>query len=214
MNMTKYTVNQRIDATVERILPFGVFVRLPNGALGYIRRRELDLDADVEPSEIVQEGQKIQAVVIKTEEADIHVELSRRATLKDPWPEFAQHNHEGDVVRGAVRALHPNGAFVRVQAGVNGFVPLTEIASWQVDKPEDVLWVGDTVETIITNLDTNNQRLTLSIKALMLQRDTIKASSSTVNQPAVKAPMPVPAKPVSPISSETRDQLGTILVVD
>ena len=212
--MTKYTVNQRIDATVERILPFGVFVRLPNGALGYIRRRELDLDADVEPSEIVQEGQKIQAVVIKTEEADIHVELSRRSTLKDPWPEFAQHNHEGDMVRGTVRALHPNGAFVRVQAGVNGFVPLAEIASWQVDKPEGVLWVGDTVETIITNLDTNNQRLTLSTKALMLQRDAIKSPSSAVSQSATKLPMPAQAKRVSPISSVTRDQLGTILVVD
>jgi len=212
--MNKYTVNQQVDAIVERILPFGVFVQLPNGAPGYIRRRELDLDADVEPSEIVREGQKIQAVVIKTEEADTRVELSRRATLKDPWPEFVQHNHEGDVVRGTVRALHPNGAFVRVQAGVNGFVPLAEIASWQVDKPEDVLWVGDTVETIITNLDTNNQRLTLSIKALMLQRDAIKIPSSAVGHSAAKLPIPAPAKPVSPISSVTRDQLGTILVVD
>lgn len=205
---------QSLEVTVERILPFGVFVRLPDSTRGYIRKRELDLDADVEPSEIVQEGQKIQAVVIKTEDADTHVELSRRATLKDPWPEFAQHNHEGDIARGTVRALHPNGAFVRVQAGVNGFVPLAEIAGWQVDKPEDILWVGDTVETIITNLDTNNQRLTLSIKALMLQRDAIKSLSKTVNQPAVKLPMSAPAKPISLISPETRDQLGTILVVD
>ncbi|HPO87482.1 MAG TPA: S1 RNA-binding domain-containing protein [Candidatus Hydrogenedentes bacterium] len=212
--MVKYVVNQKVDVTVERVLPFGVFVRLPNGASGYIRRRELDLDADVTPSEIVQDGQKIQAVVIKVEEADTKIELSRRATLKDPWPEFAQHNHEGDVVRGTVRALHPNGAFVRVQAGVNGFVPLAEIASWQVDKPENVLWVGDTVETIITNLNTNNQRLTLSIKALMLQRDVIKSPSRTVHQPAVKLPMSAQAIPVSLISPEMRDQLGTILVVD
>lgn len=212
--MTKYTVNQQVDATVERILPFGVFVRLPNGASGYIRRRELDLDADIEPSEIVQEGQKIQAIVIKTEETDTKVELSRRATLKDPWLEFTQRNREGDVVCGTVRALHPNGAFVRVQTGINGFVPLAEIASWQVDKPENVLWVGDTVETIITNLDTNNQRLTLSIKALMLQRDAIKSPSRAANLPAVKSPMSIPAKPLSLISSEMRDQLGTILVVD
>jgi signal transduction histidine kinase/predicted RNA-binding protein with RPS1 domain/DNA-binding response OmpR family regulator len=212
--MTEYTVNQQVDVTVERVLPFGVFVRLPNGALGYIRRRELDLDADIEPSDIVQEGQKIQAVVLKTEEADNKVELSRRATLKDPWPEFAQHNHEGDVIRGTVRALHPNGAFVRVKAGVNGFVPLAEIASWQVDKPENVLWVGDTVEAIITNLDINNQRLTLSIKTLMFQRDVIKTPSRALRQPAVQSSLSAPVKPVSPISSVTRDQLGTILVVD
>lgn len=45
---------QLLEVTVERILPFGVFVRLPDGAPGYIRRRELDLDADVEPSEVVR----------------------------------------------------------------------------------------------------------------------------------------------------------------
>lgn len=212
--MNKYTVNQQIDVTVERVLPFGVFVRLPNGASGYIRRRELELDADVEPSEIVREGQEIQVVVIKAEEADARIELSRRATLKDPWPEFAQHNYEGDVIRGTVRALHPNGAFVRVQAGVNGFVPLAEIANWQVDKPEDVLWIGDTVEAIIANLDTNNQRLTLSIKVLMLQRDTNKTLSRALRQPTVQSSLSALAKPVSPISSVMRDQLGMILVVD
>ncbi len=203
-----------VEVMVERILPFGIFVRMPDGTLGYIRRRELDLDADVEPSEIVQVGQKIQAVVIKTEETDAHVELSRRSTLKDPWPEFAQHNHEGNAVRGTVRALHPNGAFIRVQAGINGFVSLGEIACWRVDKPEDVLWVGDAVEAIITNLDTNNQRLTLSVKELMLQRDAIKTPSNAVGKATVKLPMPVLANQVSQISSVIRDQLGTILVVD
>src|SRR3990172_3947335 len=93
-------------------------------------------------------------------------------------------------------------------------VRFEEIESWQFDKPEGVLWVGDTVETIITNLDTNNKRLTLSTKALMLQRDAIKSPSSAVSQSATKLPMPAQAKRVSPISSVTRDQLGTILVVD
>ncbi len=214
MRLDHLASSQSLDVTVERVLPFGVFVRLPDGTQGYIRRRELDLDADVEPSEVVQEGQKIQAVVIKSEEADTHVELSRRATLKDPWPEFAQHNHEGDVVRGTVRALHPIGAFVRVQAGINGLVPLGEFATWRVDKPEDVLWVRDTVETIITNLDPNSKRLTLSIKALMLQRDTNKIPSQVLSQPLVQSPLSILTKPVTSISSEMRDRVGKILVVD
>ncbi|HXQ36022.1 MAG TPA: S1 RNA-binding domain-containing protein, partial [Anaerolineales bacterium] len=205
---------QAVNVTVERVLSFGVFVRLPNGAQGYIRRRELDLDADIEPSESVQEGQKISAVVIRSGEIDSRVELSRRMTLKDPWPEFAQHNHEGVIVRGTVRALHPNGAFVRVQAGIKGFVPLAEIASWQVDKPEDVLWVGDTVEAIITDLDENQTRLSLSIKARAIQRDSVINSSRLSTESDITRPLPSLTKSVSPISLEIRDQVGPILVLD
>lgn len=205
---------QPFEMTVERVLPFGVFVRLPDGTQGYIRRRELDLDADVEPSEIVQEGEKIQAVVINPEETQGRVELSRRATLKDPWAEFVQRNHEGDTVRGTVRALHPNGAFVRVQAGVRGFVPLDEIASWHVDKPEEVLWIGDSVESVIVKLDANSQKLTLSIKTKMLGRETIKMPSRIPTQSSVQISSSVHLKPVSPISSGARNLLGTILVVD
>jgi ribosomal protein S1 len=109
--MAKYKVNQQVEANVERILSFGVFVRLRDGSSGYIRRRELALEADVEPNEIIQEGEKIKAVIIKTEEADARIELSRRATLKDPWIEFVNHNFEGAIVRGRVRALHSNGVF-------------------------------------------------------------------------------------------------------
>jgi signal transduction histidine kinase/DNA-binding response OmpR family regulator/predicted RNA-binding protein with RPS1 domain len=212
--MATYKINQKVDAVIERILPFGVFVRLPDGSPGYIRRRELDLDADVEPAEIVKEGQKIQTVVIKTEEEGNNIELSRRATLKDPWLEFAQHNRERGTVRGRVRALHPNGAFMRVQAGINGFVPLAEIATWQVDKPEDVLWIGDMVEARITEIDPTSQRLTLSIKAVMLQRDAIKTSPLTSSQPITQSSLSVSPKLSSPISSDIRDKVGAILVVD
>lgn len=205
---------QPFEVTVERILPFGVFVYLPDGTQGYIRRRELDLDADVEPSEIVQAGEKIQAVVINSEETQGRVELSRRATLKNPWAEFVQRNHEGDTVRGTVRALHPNGAFVRVQAGVRGFVPLDEIASWHIDKPEEVLWIGDSVEAVIATLDANSEKLTLSIKAKMLGRETIKEPSRVPTQLSVQISSTAHLKPASPNSSGARNRLGTILVVD
>lgn len=208
------TKMQAVNVTVERVMSFGVFVRLSNGAPGYIRRRELDLDADVEPSEIVQEGQEISAVVMSAGEIDSRAELSRRMTLKDPWPEFAQHNHEGDVLRGTVRALHPSGAFIRVQAGVNGFVPLAEIASWHVTKPEDLIWIGDTVEALIKDIDADQKRLSLSIKALMLRRDPVKNLSKSSGQSDITLPLPPLTKSAPQISKAMRDHIGPILVLD
>lgn len=212
--MASYKTNQQVSATVERILPFGIFVRLPDGASGYIRRRELDLDADADPAEVVQEGEVIQAVVTKIEVTSARMELSRRATIKDPWPDFAKHNHEGDVVRGRVRALHPGGAFVRIRAGINGFIPLSEIATWQVDKPEDVLWIGDMVEAEITSVDSASQRLTLSIREIMLGRDATKTLSTKTIQPVIQSSVPALTKSSFPISQEISDKVGTILVVD
>ena len=212
--MKGLTTSQWLEVTVERVRSFGVFVRLPDGTRGYIRRRELDLDADIDPSEVVHDGQRIQAVVIKAEETDSHLELSRRATLKDPWLEFRQQHQEGDVVRGTVRALHPNGAFVRIQAGINGFVPLAEIASWSVEKPDDVLWVGDTVEAVIKDIDTHQKRLSLSIKALMVPRDAVRNPAQSPGQSGKTMPLTGLAKSFPPVSLAMRNQLGTILVVD
>lgn len=214
VTMQHLTNSQWLEVTVERVRPFGVFVLLPDGTRGYIRRRELDLDADIDPAEVVRDGQKIQAVVIKDEKTDAHVELSRRATLKDPWNDIRQHYHEGDVVRGTVRALHTNGAFVRIQAGINGFVPLGDIASWSVGKPDDVLWIGDTVEAIIKDIDANQKRLSLSIKALMAPRDTVKSPSQPVIQSGNTVPLPGLARPSPPISLAMQNQLGPVLVVD
>ncbi len=203
-----------VDAVVERVLPFGVFVRLTDGTPGYIRRRELDLDADVDPLAVVRKGQKIWAVILESEQEQTHVELSRRATLRDPWPEFARRFHEGGMIRGMVRALQSNGVFVRVQAGVSGLVPLDEIATWHVNKPEEVLWVGDAVEASIVDLDATDKRLILSIKARMMHRDSLKTTerslAPSVNQLAVATRGNFDRS----ITAADRDHVGAILVVD
>ena len=206
--------DQWLEVAVEHVLSFGVFVRLPDGTKGYIRKRELDLDADVDPAEVVQVGQKIQAVIIKTGKEETSIELSRRATLEDPWPEFAQLFHEGDTVRGTVRALQPSGVFVRVQAGISGLVPLEEIATWQVDNPESVLWVRDMVEATITHLNVRDKRLSLSIKARMTHRDTLKTPERSLVQSVGHLVGTAREKSDRPITQAERDRAGAILVVD
>lgn len=107
--MGKYQINQQVEAIIERILPFGVFVRLNDGTEAYIRRRELDLNADVDPLQVVQEGDEIEAGIIDLGERGKHMELSRQATLEDPWPKFVRQHRVGDIVRGEVCALHQTG---------------------------------------------------------------------------------------------------------
>ncbi|MBI4630979.1 MAG: S1 RNA-binding domain-containing protein [Chloroflexi bacterium] len=214
-----YNIGQHIKAVVEQVLPFGVFVRLDDGTRAYIRRRELDLDADVDPAQVAREGDRITAEIISLSEPGRHIELSRRKSLPDPWLGFARQFREGDVVHGTVQALHPRGAFIRVVAGVNGFVPLEELATWQVEKPEQVLWEGDDVEAVITHLDVRDKKLWLSIKARMEKRNLAVKIVQDLEEKrtAETAPTPVPQIPkeeFEKIGPAERARVGRIVVLD
>src|SRR5262245_42401707 len=112
--MEKPHVSQILEVTVEQVLPFGIFVRLPDGTRDYIRRRELALDADANPAEVTQKCVKIKALVMTPGNTGKDIELSHRATLEDPWPEFLKQHQVGDTIVGLVRSIQPNGVYVRI----------------------------------------------------------------------------------------------------
>ncbi|MGA9349742.1 MAG: S1 RNA-binding domain-containing protein [Anaerolineae bacterium] len=155
---------EQVTVTVDRILPFGVFVRLKDGREGYIRRRELSLAGDVNPQEVVSLGQQIEAVILELEEPSRSIELSHRATLPDPWQEFTGKFRPGDVVKARIKGLVPAGAYAQILPGVDGFIPKEELARWIIEKPEEVVWVGDNVEAVIACLDLRRKEVSLSIR--------------------------------------------------
>jgi signal transduction histidine kinase/predicted RNA-binding protein with RPS1 domain/ActR/RegA family two-component response regulator len=164
-----YTLNQRVSGKVEKILPYGVFVRMGDGTRAYIRRRELSWDGDTNPRELFQEGEAIEAVIIRLSSSDRTMELSLKSTLPDPWQHFIHQFRKGSIVHGTVKDLMPYGVFVEILPGLDGLVPLSELAPWDVEKPEDVVWRGDDVEAAITRIDHKQKKVWLSIRARMRQ---------------------------------------------
>ncbi len=215
-----YRIGQRVTARVEKVLPFGVFVHLPDGYRAYIRKRELTLEGDIEPESRFRPGQELQAVIIALPEEEGRLpELSIRRIFPDPWPEFARQWAEGRTIRGTVRDLVPEGAFVRVAPGVDGFISLEEMASWKVEHPEEILWVEDDVEAVITHLDGKNRRLRLSIRERMRRQEqevgprpaaleTFQEESPFTKKQGVDLPT------MSPWPPEVAAAIGPILVVD
>jgi signal transduction histidine kinase/predicted RNA-binding protein with RPS1 domain len=164
MDRKRHAIGEVVVGTVEQVHPFGVFVRLADGSKGYIRRRQLSLSGDLDPRVVVKEGDQIKVVVVELAEPGKSLDLSRKATLPDPLREFISRFREGDVVGGTVKNLRPYGVFVEVMPGVEGLVLLEELASWKVEKPEDVVWEGDHVEVVITRLDSTKRKVRLSIR--------------------------------------------------
>lgn len=167
MSIGKYSPGQTVIAKVTRILPSGAFVTLPDGTEAYIRRRELSLAGDLDPRTVVNEGQQIQAIILQLARPGRLMELSLRAILPDPWKEFVARFRENDVVIATVKDLVPGGAFAQITPGVDGFIPLEELAPWKVEGPEKVVWPGDRIEAMITRLDPARQKVWLSIRQWM-----------------------------------------------
>lgn len=217
----RYSVGQWVTVTVEKILPYGVFVRLADGTRAYIRRRELSLEGDKYPQEIVSEGQTLRAKVLNLAEGDRLLELTVRATQPDPWDSFFREYRVGDVVTATVKHLTPRGVFAQVVPGVNGFIPLEELATWKVEKAEDVVWVGDEVEAVIAQIDATRKKINLSIRRRMEQLARVEAIAGRIHF-GEEEPQEVAESPsVSPDqASEWEEtargtgQVGPILVVD
>lgn len=153
-----------VNGRVEQLLPFGAFIRLDNGADGYIPRRELTLSANVDPRHVLTIGQTLRAQVIEPATPGRRLELSLRRLEEDPWPAFAAHHRPGDVIPVTVKHVFAHGVLVEHAPGIDGYIPLEELTGQPTDLPERLLQTGDQTEAAILYIDKGQKRLWLSVR--------------------------------------------------
>ncbi|MFF3376981.1 S1 RNA-binding domain-containing protein [Streptomyces sp. NPDC002680] len=153
-------------ASIER---YGVFVALDEGpdhsvfpGVGFISFPELSWRRFESASEVVEVGQRVSCEFLQFDTWNGEARLSLRATEQDPFQTFADAIPVGRTLEGRVTRLIPFGAFVQVADGIEGLVPLRELAWTPVAAPEEAVGVGDAVKVTVTELDRARRRLTLS----------------------------------------------------
>ena len=117
------------------------------------------------PSKILKVGDTIEAVIADVNAETRRLSLSLRATEPNPWEHLAEKFRIGDRITGTVRNLTDFGAFVEIEEGIDGLVHVSDM-SWgrRVKHPSEVLKKGDQVQAILTAIDVENRRISLSIK--------------------------------------------------
>lgn len=158
------------EGVVRRITDYGAFVDL-GGVDGLLHVSEMSWTRINHPSEAVKVGQKIQVMVLKLNLDQGRVSLGLRQILPDPWVEVQRLYNVGDVIKGTVTRLVPFGAFVAVEGGVEGIIPNSELAHRRINKPEDVVSVGQEVEVKLIDLRPEERRMTLSLRQLQAQQE-------------------------------------------
>jgi small subunit ribosomal protein S1 len=154
---------ERRKGTVSSIVNFGAFVDL-GGVDGLVHVSELSWKHVDHPSEVVQVGQEVEVEILDVDLERERVSLSLKATQEDPWKEFERRYQAGEIIEGQVTKLVPFGAFVRVAAGIEGLVHISELSEQHVDSPESVLSVGDQVRVKVIEVEVARRRISLSMR--------------------------------------------------
>ncbi len=165
----KYKTGQRITGTVTRLMDFGAFVELEPGIEGLIHVSEMSWMKKVrKPSDILAEGETVDAVVLAVDQDERRLSLGLRQALGDPWAEVLQRFPVGAKIEGPVTSLMKFGAFVQLTEGVEGLVHISEIsADRHIHHPQDVLRVGQIVKAEVLAIDTEKRQVRLSMKQLI-----------------------------------------------
>ncbi|MCF6159965.1 30S ribosomal protein S1 [Furfurilactobacillus milii] len=154
-----------VEGTVARMTDFGAFVDL-GGVDGLVHVSEISYEHVNKPSDVLKVGQQIKVKVLNVDPDRQRISLSLKQTQPGPWDDIEERAPVGAVLDGTVRRLTDFGAFVEVFSGVEGLVHISQISHEHIATPNDVLKVGQDVKVKVLNVDPEQQRLGLSIKAL------------------------------------------------
>jgi small subunit ribosomal protein S1 len=164
----KYPVGTRVKGRVVSITNYGAFVELEPGVEGLVHISEMSWTRHIKhPSKVVSIGDIIEAVVLNVNEGEEKISLGMKQIEEDPWQSLAEKYPPGTILSGKVRNLTTFGAFVEIEEGIDGLVHISDM-SWtrRIHHPSEVVRKGETVKVQVLNIDTENKRISLSIKDL------------------------------------------------
>lgn len=165
-----------IEGTVQRLTNFGAFVDV-GGVDGLIHISELSWNRVKHPQDVVSPGDVVNVQVLNVDKEKNRIALGLKQTMEKPWDVFTKEVKVGDVVKGKVVNLLDFGAFVRLEQGVDGLLHVSQISREHVEKPQDKLSIGEEVTVKVTDIDEENQKISLSIKALIEPEEKEKEES-------------------------------------
>lgn len=157
-------VGQERDGVVSSVVDFGAFVDL-GGVDGLVHVTDLAHSHVNKPSDVVKVGDKVKVKVLKIDPDKGRIGLGMKQVQPDPWDDAASKYKAGEQITARVTRTANFGAFVELEPGVEGLLPMSEMSWKRIHKAEEVVKTGDVIQVAVLQIDPNKHRLTLSLKA-------------------------------------------------
>lgn len=164
----RFPVGTRMSGRVASVADYGAFVELEPGVEGLVHVSEMSWSKRVKhPSKVVNPGDMVEVEVLSVDPKARRISLGMKQVQENPWQTLHERYQVGTRVHGRVRNLTDFGAFIEIEDGVDGLVHVSDI-SWsrRIKHPSEVLKKGQEIDAVITSIDSENRRLSLSIKDL------------------------------------------------
>ena len=153
---------QILKGTVKRLVDYGAFIDI-GGVDGLAHISDLSWERVNSPSDVLKVGDEVD-VYVKNVDPDAHrISLSVKNTQQDPWLGRAEKYAEDDIIEGKIVKLARFGAFMEIEPGFDGLIPMGEIADRRIETADEAVQVGDVVKVKIMRIDTKRKRISLSI---------------------------------------------------
>jgi len=161
-------IGRHYTGTVKNLASYGAFVDL-GGVDGLVHISELSWSRIKHPSEVVKPGDKIDVYIKDMDREHKKLSLGYKNEADDPWHLFTEQYKVGDIADVRINSLMPFGAFAQVVPGADGLIHISQLSSERVQKPSDVVKVGDVVRVKITDIDYDKKKISLSMRAITEQ---------------------------------------------
>ena len=181
---------QEYTGTVKTLTNYGAFVELAAGVEGMVHISELSWKRIKHPSDIVKVGDTIKVFVKEADAEKRRISLGFKRAEDNPWEILRRDYPEGTVVDAKIVGMTTFGAFAQVIPGIDGLIHISQIANKHIEKPQDVLTAGDTVQAKITAIDFDKKRVSLSIRELLAEEEAAEEAEimeEAVAEEAVEA---------------------------
>jgi len=164
----RFPISKQLTGKVASVADYGAFIELEPGVEGLVHVSEMSWSKRVKhPSKLVNPGDEVIVEVLSIDSKARRISLGMKQVQNNPWQTLNERYQVGSRIQGRVRNLTDFGAFIEVEDGVDGLVHVSDI-SWsrRIKHPGEVLKKGQEIEAIVTSIDAENRRLSLSLKDL------------------------------------------------
>ena len=164
---------QTVKGTVKRLVDYGAFIDV-GGVDGLAHISDLSWERVTHPSDILKVGDEVDVYVKNVDAENKRISLSIKNTQRDPWLDKAEKYVEGDLLEGKIVKNAKFGAFMEIEPGFDGLIPMGEISDRHIENADEVLKVGDVVKVKVMRIDLKRKRISLSINRAKRDAESAK----------------------------------------
>lgn len=158
-------IGKEYEGIVASLSSYGAFIDL-GVVQGLLHISEISWERNVKPNDILKQGEKIKVTVLELDKENKRIKLSYSGKGPNPWNNIEEKYHIGDIVKVKIVKMMPFGVFVELEPGIEGLVHISQIAERKITKPEEELKENQHVNAKIIDMNTETQKIELSIKEL------------------------------------------------